>query len=145
MEDALTHERYLLRTLMEHSLDLIYFKDEQSRFLRVNTAFARRINATPDDCIGKTDAEFNSSKEEVEHFNSDDVEVIDTKEPKHVPMERITAADGSSTYTVTRTGPAAVHAWAAKAPFCALRAAPKHRQCGTRYASISRQATKACG
>ena len=98
MEDALTHERYLLRTLMEHSLDLIYFKDEQSRFLRVNTAFARRINATPDDCVGKTDADI-YQREYAQKILADERRIMATGQSLVGMEEREVWPDGRVTWT----------------------------------------------
>ena len=47
-------ERGLLRALMENIPDLIYFKDCQSRFTRVNQAHARTLGAKDSaECIGK--------------------------------------------------------------------------------------------
>src|SRR5258706_975873 len=52
-------ERGLLRALMENIPDLIYFKDCESRFTRVNQAQARTLGAKdPTECIGKTDADY---------------------------------------------------------------------------------------
>jgi PAS domain S-box-containing protein len=53
------HERGLLRALMENIPDLIYFKDGQSRFTRVNNAHARNLGARDaDECIGKSNADY---------------------------------------------------------------------------------------
>jgi len=50
----LTHERQLLRDLMNNTPDGIYFKDRESRFLRVNHSFASRIaDSTPEQLVGK--------------------------------------------------------------------------------------------
>ncbi len=41
-EETLHQERFLVETLMEHVPDFIYFKDGESRFLRINRAMAQR-------------------------------------------------------------------------------------------------------
>jgi PAS domain S-box-containing protein len=52
-------ERGLLRALMENIPDLIYFKDCQSRFTRVNQALAQTLGAKDvAECIGKSDADY---------------------------------------------------------------------------------------
>ncbi len=57
-------ERGLLRALMENIPDLIYFKDCESRFTRVNQAHARNLGAKDSaECIGKSNADY---------FESDD-------------------------------------------------------------------------
>ena len=58
-EEALARERDLLHTLMNHIPDTIYFKDEHSRFTRINRAQAEILGVNdPADAIGKTDLEF---------------------------------------------------------------------------------------
>ena len=99
--EALKQQENLLRNVIDVHPGFVFVKDRESRFLLANRTLCNVYGTTVNDIIGKTDADFNSSKEEVEHFHSDDVEVIDTKEPKHVPMERITAADGSVRWLTT--------------------------------------------
>jgi len=54
----LSHERFLLQKLMEHLPDAIYFKDRDARFTRVSHTLARRLGSTPEQVIGRTDADF---------------------------------------------------------------------------------------
>jgi PAS domain S-box-containing protein len=53
------HEQGLLRALMESVPDLIYFKDRELRFTRVNQAHARTLGAKDSaDCIGRSDSDY---------------------------------------------------------------------------------------
>jgi PAS domain S-box-containing protein len=58
-EEAAGRERDLLHSLMDNIPDLIYFKDTQSRFVRINGALARTLGApSADAALGKSDADF---------------------------------------------------------------------------------------
>ena len=48
----------LLETVMDNSLDHIYVKDRESRFVLCNRAVAKNMGGTPEDLYGKTDHEF---------------------------------------------------------------------------------------
>lgn len=53
---ALEHERNLLDLLMYHVPDFIFFKDRESRFIRVNDAVAELLgHANPGGVVGLTD------------------------------------------------------------------------------------------
>jgi PAS domain S-box-containing protein len=58
-EEAVLRERNLLHTLMETVPDSIYFKDLESRFIRINKALANRFGLSdPALAVGKTDFDF---------------------------------------------------------------------------------------
>src|SRR5262249_53081993 len=58
-EEAVAQERYLLNVLMDTVPDLIYFKDADGRFLRVNRTLAARFGlGDPAEAVGKTDFDF---------------------------------------------------------------------------------------
>jgi len=59
VEDALAYERDMLHTLMDNLPDTIYFKDTESRFMRVNKAQAKTLGISdPAKAVGKTDFDF---------------------------------------------------------------------------------------
>ena len=71
----------ILRNLLEHSKDLVYFKDTQGRFIAINEALAKsnRLDSAAD-AIGKTDFDF-FSKEQAERFAADEAHILETGEP----------------------------------------------------------------
>ena len=55
----LADDSYLLSALLEHSTDRIYFKDVDSRFVRINPHKAQLLHLSdPSEAIGKTDQDF---------------------------------------------------------------------------------------
>jgi len=58
-EEKLLREQNLLKALMNNIPDKIFFKDRQSKFIRVNRAWANKYNLTKtDEAIGKADSDF---------------------------------------------------------------------------------------
>ena len=63
IEDALSREQFLVNSLMDNIPDHVYFKDLESRFIRINKSHAESfgLNDTRD-VIGKSDFDFFSSE-----------------------------------------------------------------------------------
>lgn len=57
-EEAVKHERQLLRQLIDLMPDLIFVKDTESRFLVVNESLARSYGQSPAAMMNRTDADF---------------------------------------------------------------------------------------
>src|SRR5438034_8209814 len=62
----------LLRQVIDADPSLVFVKDRDGKFVLVNKAVADIYGTTAEAQVGKTDADFNSNKEEVEHFLRDD-------------------------------------------------------------------------
>ena len=93
-EAAVEYERHLLHTLMDHVPDIIYFKDLESRFLRINQAFAVQAGfLDPAEAIGRTNAEFTTA-ENARRTLRDEQEVIRSGLPIIGKEEKQTWADG---------------------------------------------------
>ena len=93
-EEALEKERAFLRQVIDIDPNFIFAKDREGYFTLVNQAVADAYGTTVEDLIGKTDADFNSNREEVSFFRRTDLAVIDTLEECFIPEESITDAEG---------------------------------------------------
>ena len=105
MEDKLAQERKLLRTLMDHSQDCIYFKDLNSHFIRLNNALAKRARLeSPAVAIGKTDFDIYSEEHAREAF-SDEQEIIRSGIPLIAKEEKEIWTDGRNAWVSTTKMP----------------------------------------
>jgi two-component system, sensor histidine kinase and response regulator len=58
-EKESTQKQYLINSLLDNLPDHIYFKDRESRFIRINKSMAKFLNLEdPDQAIGKKDSDF---------------------------------------------------------------------------------------
>ncbi len=104
-EVALRHERFLLQTLLENLPDSIYFKDSQSRFLRLSQGLAKRFGlADPQAAVGKTDFDFFAA-EHAEQAQADERALMTNQQPVIDKEERETWPDGRSTWVTTSKFP----------------------------------------
>jgi PAS domain S-box-containing protein len=105
LKDSLIEEKYLLDSLMDTMPDAIYFKDRESKFVRVskymvNKHLANHPGATINDLIGKSDFDF----QDVEHAKEaylDEQEIQRTRKPKIDYIEKETQPDGSERWVAT--------------------------------------------
>ncbi|MBR9828703.1 MAG: diguanylate cyclase [Oceanospirillales bacterium] len=58
----------LMHTVINEAPDIILLKDWNGRFLLCNSAVARLYSTTPEQMIGKTDADFNPDREQVRFY-----------------------------------------------------------------------------
>ena len=101
----LDFERHLLSTLLQHLPDSIYFKDPDSRFLRISQAMATKFGMqNVDDVVGKTDADI-FSKEHAEEARRDEVRIIETGDPLLDRIERETWPDREDTWCISHKMP----------------------------------------
>ncbi|MDE3012053.1 MAG: diguanylate cyclase [Pseudomonadota bacterium] len=94
------HERELMHSLMDSIPDQIFFKDLDSRFIRINPSLALRYGiAHPAEAVGKSDADFYSA-EHAARTRADEVEIMRSGKPllRQVLLERW--PDGSETWNM---------------------------------------------
>jgi PAS domain S-box-containing protein len=96
----------LLEALLNNVPDRIYFKDPQSRFLKVNPALARRMGVADSSLIiGKSDADF-MAPEKAREFQQDEQRILETGVPLINKIEKQILPGGEVAWTSTTKVPA---------------------------------------
>ncbi|GAA5507019.1 hybrid sensor histidine kinase/response regulator [Novipirellula caenicola] len=104
-EKELRHEQSLLKTLLDNIPDSIYFKDTESRFLRISNAMAKKFameNAS--DVIGKNDSDIFTSEHAL-LARKDELRVMQSGEALVDRIERETWADREDTWCISTKMP----------------------------------------
>jgi PAS domain S-box-containing protein len=86
----LEEQRKYLRKIIDLNPNFIFAKNRKGEFTLVNEALAKTYSTTVNELLGKTDADFNTNMQEVEHFRNDDLHVMDSRKVKVIPLEEIT-------------------------------------------------------
>jgi PAS domain S-box-containing protein len=103
--EALAQEQYLMGALLDSTPDHIYFKDAESRFIRVSRSQSERFGlADPAHVVGKTDFDF-FTKEHARPAYEDEQRIIHTGEPVLGLEEKETWPDGSVSWVSTSKMP----------------------------------------
>jgi two-component system, sensor histidine kinase and response regulator len=96
--EDLQQERYLLHTLMDYLPHNIYFKDADSRFIRINKSMSRYFNLQdPRDAIGKTDLDFFTDEHALQ-ARADEQEIVRSGQGILDKEEKETWPDGRTTW-----------------------------------------------
>ena len=104
-EQALAQEQYLVNTLMNNVPDHIYFKDTDSRFIRINRALAAYFGLSdPAQAVGKTDFDF-FTEEHAQQAYADEQEVMIYGQPLVGKEEKETWPEGRETWVSTTKVP----------------------------------------
>ncbi len=93
-QKALARQEQFYRNVIDTDPNPIFVKDKEGRFILVNEANAAFNGLSPNEMIGKTDAEVNPNPDEVRKFLADDHEVMTTGKEKVVPEERTSNQSG---------------------------------------------------
>jgi PAS domain S-box-containing protein len=100
----LERQRTFLRQVIDVSPSMIFVKDYNARFVLANPMVAKMYDTTVDALLGKTDADFNPSLQEVDAFLEADRRVINSGEPLFLE-EPITAHTGETRWLQTTKVP----------------------------------------
>jgi PAS domain S-box-containing protein len=91
----------LLEAMLENSPDPIYFKDRESRFVRVSKSFLQRIGLSDSETLrGKTDADVYAAVHAASAL-ADEQEILRTGKPIIGKLEMETHPDGRLTWVLT--------------------------------------------
>ena len=94
-------DNYLFSALMNNLPDVIYFKDLESRFIKINNGYLKKVGASSEEeILGKTDFEIF----DYEHANSarkDELHIIKTGEPIVNKVEKEVLTSGATTWVST--------------------------------------------
>lgn len=102
LETSLNTEHDLLQALMNNIPDTIYFKDRQSRFIRVNAAQAATLGvSSPSEAIGKTDANFFDSQHSFKSLQ-DELALMESGQPLVNQQEFILTSKGWRWFTASK-------------------------------------------
>ncbi len=97
-EMALKQQQHLLKVLMDTVPDHIYFKDRESRFIRVNRSMAQWMGAkSPDEAAGRSDFDVFSHEHAQQAFE-DEQRLIQSAVPLLDKEEKETWPDGRVTW-----------------------------------------------
>jgi PAS domain S-box-containing protein len=99
--EALAREQYLTNALMDNIPDHIYFKDTESRFIRMTRSLAGWFGlGDPGQVVGKTDFDF-FTEDHARPAYDDEQRIIETGEPILGVEERETWPDRPDTWVLT--------------------------------------------
>lgn len=93
LDQDLEKARYLLNTLLNNIPDSIYFKDRDSRFIRISRSMAKKFQwKNAEIAVGKTDADIFTS-EHAAVARADELQIMETGVPMVAEIERETWPD----------------------------------------------------
>ncbi|MBI4625378.1 MAG: PAS domain S-box protein, partial [Verrucomicrobia bacterium] len=105
VEEALRQEQALFTSLTGAIPDHIYFKDPQSRFVRINDSMAKAFGLrSPAEAVGRTDEDFLPA-ERARQILADEQRIMRTGEPAIGLEEKETWPDGRITWASTTKVP----------------------------------------
>ncbi len=102
-EEKLKQQKQFLRNLINTVPSLIFVKDWEGKFVLVNQATADIYETTIKDLEGKTYADFNLNRQEVEQFMAADRKVLTTRQPIFIPEETVTGPGKTRFFQTIKT------------------------------------------
>ena len=104
---SLRQQEQFLRNVLDTDPNLIFVKNAEGVYTLANQSLASLYGVTPEDVVGKTDADFNKNSEETAQFMEDDRDVIRCQREKFIPTEVLTDCEGRTHWLQTVKRPLA--------------------------------------
>lgn len=105
IQKEMAEEKYLLNALLDGTQDHIYFKDKESKFIRVSKSMVKLFDKESDsEIIGKSDFDFNF-EERAKIAYEDEQKIISTEKPLVDAVEKEVWDDGQLTWVSTTINP----------------------------------------
>ncbi|MCG6154418.1 PAS domain-containing protein [Rubinisphaera margarita] len=105
IEEAFAQENSLMQSLLTNIPDSIYFKDRESRFLRINKSMAEKFGlSSAEEAVGLSDSDFFTA-EHAGEARQDEQRILETGKPLVAHVERETWADRPDTWCSTTKMP----------------------------------------
>jgi PAS domain S-box-containing protein len=102
---SLVNTQLLVEAMLDNIPDLIYFKDAQSRFVKISKEHAKRLGlSNANDAVTKTDFDFHPA-EKAREFYEDEQRIIKTGESLINKVEKHVRKDGKVAWTSTTKVP----------------------------------------
>lgn len=103
MEQELNQQRSFLLQVIDTVPSPIFVRDREGRFIMVNRAAAEMFGSTPSAMIGKPGEDFKKELDELSIMRTEDLEVLDSQVPLHIPQRAVTDAKGRTRWlTMTK-------------------------------------------
>lgn len=102
-EDAVRRSETLLRSITDHSTDMIFAKDDRSRIIFMNTTGVRIVGLPLEQIIGRTDTEIHVNNTEAATFLTSDQRVMEMRMTETVEEKFTTSAGTKLTLLTTKT------------------------------------------
>ena len=104
-QQQVIQSEYLLRSMIDSSLDWIFVKDTDHRYLLANKTFTKGFGLQEEEIIGKTDEEIGFSKKTSQELHEEDHRIINSGKPESFYDKRITREDGQQLHFSTIKSP----------------------------------------
>jgi PAS domain S-box-containing protein len=101
LEQRVIERTDFLRKVVDANPQLVFLKDWDGRFVLANTAVAEVYGTSVEELEGKSDAEFNADRSQVEEFLRHDREVMKSGRTLVIPEEPVTDSSGTTRWFQT--------------------------------------------